>query len=32
MLRVDDEERRPRRMNLVQNWYEEVKAKVPTRP
>jgi hypothetical protein len=29
-LQVSDEERAPRRFLLVQNWFEELKAKVPT--
>jgi hypothetical protein len=31
VVRVSDEERAPRRFHLVQNWLEEVKAKVPAR-
>jgi Tol biopolymer transport system component len=29
VVRVSDEERAPRRFHLVQNWFEELKAKVP---
>jgi serine/threonine-protein kinase len=29
VVRVGDEERAPRRFHLVQNWFEELKAKVP---
>jgi hypothetical protein len=28
---VSDEERAPRRFNLVQYWFEELKAKVPAK-
>jgi hypothetical protein len=30
VVEVNDEERAPRRFHLVQNWFEELKAKVPT--
>jgi Tol biopolymer transport system component len=29
VVRVGDEERAPRRFHLIQNWFEELKAKVP---
>jgi serine/threonine-protein kinase len=32
VVRVSDEERAPRRFHLVQNWFDEVKAKVPGIP
>jgi len=31
VVQVGDEERAPRRFHLVQNWFEELKAKVPVR-
>ena len=30
VIQVSEEERAPRRFHLVQNWFEELKAKVPT--
>jgi serine/threonine protein kinase/Tol biopolymer transport system component len=32
VVRVSDEERAPRRFHLVQNWFDEVRAKVPATP
>jgi hypothetical protein len=29
VVQVSDEERAPRRFHLIQNWFEELKAKVP---
>ena len=29
VIQISDEERAPRRLHLVQNWFEELKAKVP---
>ena len=29
VIQVSEEERAPRRFHLVQNWFEELKAKVP---
>jgi hypothetical protein len=30
VVQVSDEERAPRRFHLIQNWFEELKAKVPS--
>ena len=29
VVQISEEERAPRRFHLVQNWFEELKAKVP---
>jgi hypothetical protein len=31
VIQISEEERAPRRLHLVQNWFEELKAKVPVR-
>jgi serine/threonine-protein kinase len=31
VVQVSDEERAPRRFHLIQNWFEELKTKVPTK-